>query len=132
MGGEKPDADFRLGRRQGSPPHGRGKGVGIELRVGQDGITPAWAGKSAAATPEMPPPWDHPRMGGEKVPIWGPSSLWRGSPPHGRGKARPHLINLNLSGITPAWAGKSSILGCSRPEQKDHPRMGGEKTKKIP
>ena len=34
--------------------------------------------------------------------------------------------------ITPAWAGKSIIFVISYPIFEDHPRVGGEKTKKIP
>ena len=36
------------------------------------------------------------------------------------------------TGITPAWAGKS-IFDCIKFKSHwDHPRVGGEKTKKIP
>ena len=34
--------------------------------------------------------------------------------------------------ITPAWAGKSEQQLRAAYEMGDHPRMGGEKTKKIP
>ena len=37
-----------------------------------------------------------------------------------------------LRWITPAWAGKSITLPFQFIWQKDHPRVGGEKTKKIP
>ena len=35
-------------------------------------------------------------------------------------------------GITPAWAGKSYRLSIAWTRILDHPRVGGEKTKKIP
>ena len=35
-------------------------------------------------------------------------------------------------GITPAWAGKSCPLTAFQQLKEDHPRVGGEKTKKIP
>ena len=50
-----------------------------------------------------------------------------GSPPRGRGKGFPRFINAAMSGITPAWAGKSLqriVLLCI---DRDHPRVGGEK-----
>ena len=34
--------------------------------------------------------------------------------------------------ITPAWAGKSQPRTACHGTSWDHPRMGGEKTKKIP
>ena len=34
--------------------------------------------------------------------------------------------------ITPAWAGKRDVIDLVELFQKDHPRVGGEKTKKIP
>ena len=34
--------------------------------------------------------------------------------------------------ITPAWAGKSMAKFYAALENEDHPRVGGEKTKKIP
>ena len=34
--------------------------------------------------------------------------------------------------ITPAYAGKSDVFVVWRVEPKDHPRVCGEKTKKIP
>ena len=34
--------------------------------------------------------------------------------------------------ITPAWAGKSVFALLSAGLYEDHPRVGGEKTKKIP
>ena len=47
-------------------------------------------------------------MGGEKVPRAVLNSLVRGSPPHGRGKVNQNRGRDIKSGITPAWAGKSS------------------------
>ena len=34
--------------------------------------------------------------------------------------------------ITPAWAGKSMFCRLDSWPERDHPRVGGEKTKKIP
>ena len=55
-----------------------------------------------------------------------------GSPPRMRGKVLQWCREDFFSGITPAYAGKSSFLsGCTR-IPRDHPRVCGEKTKKIP
>ena len=127
MGGEKLILLVTTPGREGSPPHGRGKGGKLSGRVRPKGITPAWAGKRPGLALLLPRAGDHPRMGGEKS-----ASSWRwissrGSPPHGRGKARGVLYSVCKERITPAWAGKSS-----RPVElviipRDHPRMGGEK-----
>ena len=70
----------------GSPPRMRGK-EGVALLSGQIvGITPAYAGKRAAANFHLGTTRDHPRVCGEKrmpprIGFW-----LRGSPPHVRGK----------------------------------------------
>ena len=55
-----------------------------------------------------------------------------GSPPHVRGKACATSRRACAAGITPACAGKSLSGHTSKSGMKDHPRMCGEKTKKIP
>ena len=55
-----------------------------------------------------------------------------GSPPHVRGKAACSGIAENEFGITPACAGKRDLNRFSVGFFGDHPRMCGEKTKKIP
>ena len=71
-------------------------------------------------------------MGGEKG--YGCLALCpcRGSPPHGRGKETGKTRRVQWPGITPAWAGKSSIQTTSYGALKDHPRMGGEKLVATP
>ena len=71
-------------------------------------------------------------MGGEKYNSSKLFPLYMGSPPHGRGKAPVSPIGVSVEGITPAWAGKSLSSSSTAFMDKDHPRMGGEKTKKIP
>ena len=49
-----------------------------------------------------------------------------------RGKV-PVMVELDfLVGITPAYAGKSDHNSYAASDRKDHPRLCGEKTKKIP
>ena len=75
---------------------------------------------------------DHPRLCGEKdgEP---PVCLWkRGSPPPMRGKGRKTGRRKKLIGITPAYAGKSTIYKCPEIISKDHPRLCGEKITQSP
>ena len=71
-------------------------------------------------------------MGGEKPLLMMTGVLKWGSPPRGRGKAAAYLPIPFVDGITPAWAGKSVFGLLSAGLYEDHPRVGGEKTKKIP
>ena len=66
-------------------------------------------------------------MGGEKTRVKTKSQERSGSPPRGRGKAGFRLMQANGFGITPAWAGKSYLIGTGLGDTKDHPRVGGEK-----
>ena len=92
-----------------------------------DGITPAWAGKRSQPVPPSTPRVDHPRVGGEKSKMHSFSTCWTGSPPRGRGKGGYGWLMLTLTGITPAWAGKSDCCSFDVAEVWDHPRVGGEK-----
>ena len=49
-----------------------------------------------------------------------------------RGKVCSSHWDFNANRITPAYAGKSHFMGVALPSFKDHPRLCGEKTKKIP
>ena len=72
-----------------------------------DGITPAYAGKSAALLVQQ---------GNEE-----------GSPPPMRGKELLLKIDLQRRRITPAYAGKSGIITVEVSYMQDHPRLCGEK-----
>ena len=108
MGGEKLAGAAAVTQRQGSPPHGRGKGPHLQKTAVRGGITPAWAGKSPGCAILSVQREDHPRMGGEKVYNLSDKALHGGSPPHGRGKAKPKPVKTPVPRITPAWAGKRS------------------------
>ena len=71
--------------------------------------------------------WDHPRVCGEKAGNVRDSVSNAGSPPRMRGKESDETIMRFAPGITPAYAGKSSggIIGLL--EDRDHPRVCGEK-----
>ena len=111
----------------GSPPRMRGK-EGVALLSGQIvGITPAYAGKRAAANFHLGTTRDHPRVCGEKrmpprIGFW-----LRGSPPRMRGKEGAVLAQLCKDRITPAYAGKRGCRTLEWPDCRDHPRVCGEK-----
>ena len=55
-----------------------------------------------------------------------------GSPPPMRGKVVSVFSGSVSLRITPAYAGKRNFLTTITYNAKDHPRLCGEKTKKIP
>ena len=107
VGGEKSISCWKRSMPVGSPPRGRGKDLHIRMATRQQGITPAWAGKSPALLIASMVSRDHPRVGGEKLAF--PAILARelGSPPRGRGKVCFCVRLMFILWITPAWAGKS-------------------------
>ena len=132
MCGEKCEAYARIHGMVGSPPRMRGKalengGGSLDVR-----ITPACAGKSHFATNFHLNKRDHPRMCGEKWDKLPREIKQKGSPPHVRGKECVNSARKLPVGITPACAGKRAILFRLLSLPRDHPRMCGEKTKKIP
>ena len=127
MGGEKKSSRCCTSIGLGSPPRRRGKGVDRKIALLRYGITPAWAGKRQGMTSSVRHPWDHPRVGGEKLRMGFLRGLVLGSPPHGRGKAFSVLRRQFRFRITPAWAGKSAPARARREKPQDHPRAGGEK-----
>ena len=67
-------------------------------------------------------------MGGEKLLTGTATDDETGSPPRGRGKGSKRRQRHNNAGITPAWAGKSCSKELRLILNKDHPRVGGEKS----
>ena len=132
MCGEKEHVHLQRNRTWGSPPHVRGKGTAGNDRARNHGITPACAGKSMALPSIAGIRGDHPRMCGEKRVIYWDTDSCKGSPPHVRGKDAVNQAGKRRFGITPACAGKrmAALITCEM--AWDHPRMCGEKTKKIP
>ena len=116
----------------GSPPRVRGKVCGRVTCVQKFGITPACAGKSHSKRAGQQPDGDHPRVCGEKCGCGRSDFVAAGSPPRVRGKDSPDNKNISGRGITPACAGKSDMSFPRRLLLRDHPRVCGEKTKKIP
>ena len=131
MGGEKKLKYGKINLEVGSPPRGRGKGCQFwDCQKGVR-ITPAWAGKSNNQPTAPGVCGDHPRVGGEKSRVAPRSDPGTGSPPRGRGKAHSSKCRCGWYGITPAWAGKSFRQAGEWCPRWDHPRVGGEKLKRI-
>ena len=130
--GEKDSRPVLLPFSRGSPPHMRGKAGqgGIDTEMGR--ITPAYAGKRTTMNKSQFTKRDHPRICGEKLAMLLLPVQFLGSPPHMRGKAHVPAGNRTSVGITPAYAGKSINISPQWNYCQDHPRICGEKTKKIP
>ena len=94
----------------GSPPPMRGKECVAILTALLRRITPAYAGKRDWHVHEAARPKDHPRLCGEKLAGGGQGNFWTGSPPPMRGKDTELVGMLAGGGITPAYAGKRSII----------------------
>ena len=110
--GEKVSPQVLQGHIQGSPPRMRGKGL-LQIFISEPlGITPAYAGKSIEIDKDQ----------------W----YSAGSPPRMRGKAQKTEKLAGRCRITPAYAGKSPTAKQRGTLRRDHPRVCGEKTKKIP
>ena len=111
----------------GSPPRMRGKASRGGLILKDDGITPAYAGKSIQTFQFVQYHRDHPRVCGEKLSISSAHISQTGSPPRVRGKADPKKHRQRQTGITPACAGKRECPTEGAPAAGDHPRVCGEK-----
>ena len=70
-------------------------------------ITPAYAGKRLTTRQLVPAEQDHPRLCGEKWVFQTSHDRAIGSPPPMRGKVLRGSMIRRMSGITPAYAGKS-------------------------
>ena len=112
---------------RGSPPHTRGKGRYMRQPRVIVGITPAHAGKSDSSVSFSIVKQDHPRTRGEKLLLFWQYPINRGSPPHTRGKAFRILFFRVMIRITPAHAGKRTVISWAVEWRQDHPRTRGEK-----
>ena len=105
----------------------RGKADRHSRSRSDQGITPAYAGKSLLHLPHLRWGWDHPRLCGEKLaPLVRAYSIL-GSPPPMRGKVLHSPFRFPCSRITPAYAGKSAEYVLFYLKLWDHPRLCGEK-----
>ena len=110
----------------GSPPRMRGKPSSDTRAVITCRITPADAGKTPSCDGRPPEYEDHPRGCGENDSFYLPLRQVKGSPPRMRGKLAMLMLCALRPGITPADAGKTSIVHAYYYTIKDHPRGCGE------
>ena len=73
----------------------------------QSGITPAYAGRTISLTFSSSAAWDHPRLCGKDVSSVSFSVIVEGSPPLMREGLDGSTVNGGLTGITPAYAGRT-------------------------
>ena len=93
----------------GSPPPTRGTPFHKFRKAEHSRITPAYAGNTGKTGDGTNPAWDHPRLRGEHVFDRDAMRTSAGSPPPTRGTPnRDNVIDLYI-GITPAYAGNTSI-----------------------
>ena len=91
-------------------------------------ITPAYAGKRPHIPSTDTVHRDHPRVCGEKHFVKIALACKMGSPPRMRGKGEQGERLKTATGITPAYAGKSTGDTGQRTGRWDHPRVCGEKS----
>ena len=118
--------------QRGSPPRMRGKVRELLFSFHCARITPAYAGKSLLDKCNCVVFRDHPRVCGEKSEQESFRHSAHGSPPRMRGKVSRLISSSRRVRITPAYAGKRTLSLDDCFSIQDHPRVCGEKTKKIP
>ena len=69
---------------------------------------------------------DYPRVGGEEAAAYRNKVAHQGLPPRGRGRVLLGFFDARRLRITPAWAGKRSLLPSPLLRVRDYPRVGGE------
>ena len=105
--GENDAAESVTVMTAGSPPQVRGKHLTYVCNDKTDRITPADAGKTYQRADRRDRKPDHPRGCGENEPVFPSGDPAPGSPPRMRGKPLETGLFSVLSGITPAYAGKT-------------------------
>ena len=113
-------------RLTGSPPHSRGRPQARWVLQQTDRLTPAFAGKTAPDCGGRPHVRAHPRIRGEDHVEGERTADLAGSPPHSRGRQQSPSQYQAGTGLTPAFAGKTRILGAQRAGNRAHPRIRGE------
>ncbi len=69
---------------------------------------------------------DHPRVCGKDFAPSVPCVVCGGSPPRVRERRKKHGFNRRKPGITPACAGKTTLVPSTNSRVKDHPRVCGK------
>ena len=93
VGGENLEHGYQDRPKLGSSPRGRGKHVPGRVAPEQQGLIPAWAGKTATRLAGTSTISAHPRVGGEN--------------------RYSKVVEFVQAGLIPAWAGKTDHVGHS-------------------
>ena len=109
----------------------RGKGPHCRRELCPHGITPAYAGKRWGSPCGAVCFRDHPRLCGEKIFLTFQLFHLAGSPPPMRGKAISVYGARAVLRITPAYAGKRVKPVSYYTDITDHPRLCGEKQRRL-
>ena len=115
---------------KGSSPRMRGAHPLKPERDAFPGIIPAYAGSTVFMVAPEKPIRDHPRVCGEhlKHQYW--NEALTGSSPRMRGAPRHNQSRHQYRGIIPAYAGSTRYSREGSAQNRDHPRVCGEHTKK--
>ena len=137
---------FRMKKKTGSPPLARGIPNGHIPATPLGRIIPACAGNTHSCFHGKAILWDHPRLRGEYIPrrkegsaaqdhprLRGEYAVFHdcsasksGSPPLTRGIQTMPRQKMDISRITPAYAGNTDALLRQACARRDHPRLRGE------
>ena len=110
----------------GSPPRMRGRRLVVATGDRDDGLTPAYAGKTPPQRATTVRSSAHPRVCGEDGAVGGKQASSLGSPPRMRGRPEGVWGCICSPGLTPAYAGKTRAgRGLLLPRWA-HPRVCGE------
>ena len=110
----------------GSPPPTRGTPPQATNIFKTFGITPAYAGNTQLYFYKFGSYKDHPRLRGEHPFMISANFRNVGSPPPTRGTRDLRLLYECYEGITPAYAGNTTMLKGQKSRYRDHPRLRGE------
>ena len=98
----------------------------MAIKIGDSGITPAYAGNTHFYRSAQSSLEDHPRIRGEHLFAEKNITPGQGSPPHTRGTLISLATVAALVGITPAYAGNTTSNSAVGVSVRDHPRIRGE------
>ena len=108
VGGADPEPGEVKPFPDGSPPRGRGGHRVVRAGLQALRLTPAWAGRTGYRPSTSTCSWAHPRVGGADSGVTDMDISDTGSPPRGRGGRISRRRHSCRSGLTPAWAGRTS------------------------
>ena len=129
--GEHPDSVVLTVEAEGSSPRMRGTHPDIFVCADTKGIIPAYAGNTYDHLFALSCQRDHPRVCGEHS--WSAVSgiRCRGSSPRMRGTRCQSAHHRRRRGIIPAYAGNTPGPRREHVQERDHPRVCGEHTKRL-